>query len=119
MCRPLLRADRVPAGGGLAGLAGCAPQSASSSQGDEANAAPGDSESNVAWDAECDAVVAGYGAAGAYAAISAAESGARVLLTEKADKAHTGGNSRFGQNYRFLISLKDRLFNKYRYEIVF
>ena len=89
----------LTAGGAVAGLAGCAPKSADGSSGGEASGASGGSEASVTWDAEYDVVVAGYGAAGAYAAISAAESGARVLLMEKADKAHAGGNSRFGQNY--------------------
>lgn len=43
------------------------------------------------WDDESDVVVAGYGFAGANAAISAHDSGARVLLLEKA--RHFGGNS--------------------------
>lgn len=43
------------------------------------------------WDAEADVIVAGYGFAGAVAAINAHDAGARVLLLEKA--RHYGGNS--------------------------
>lgn len=56
-------------------------------------------ESTVPWDAEYDVIVAGYGAAGAFAAISAAECGTKVLLMEKAIKPLAGGNSRYGQNF--------------------
>lgn len=56
-------------------------------------------ETTVGWNAEYDVIVAGYGAGGAYAAISAAENGAKVLLMEKTIKPLAGGNSRFGQNY--------------------
>ena len=49
----------------------------------------------IAWNMEYDVVVAGYGAAGATAAISASDSGASVLLLEKAPKGAEGGNSKF------------------------
>ena len=50
-------------------------------------------EQTVEWDAEYDVVVAGFGCAGANAAIAAADEGAKVLLLEKAPEAHAGGNS--------------------------
>ena len=50
-------------------------------------------EKTVAWDAEFDVIVVGFGAAGASAAITAADEGASVLLLEKADEGHAGGNS--------------------------
>ena len=40
-------------------------------------------ENAIQWDAEYDVLVVGYGAAGANAAIVAADKGAKVLLTEK------------------------------------
>ena len=49
----------------------------------------------IAWNMEYDVVVAGYGAAGATAAISASDAGASVLLLEKAPKGAEGGNSKF------------------------
>lgn len=52
-------------------------------------------ESTVDWDAEYDVVVIGYGFAGATAAITAAEDGARVLIVEKGDEKTCGGNSRY------------------------
>ena len=50
-------------------------------------------EKTIDWDAEFDVVVVGFGAAGASAAITAADNGASVLLLEKADEGHAGGNS--------------------------
>lgn len=52
-------------------------------------------EEEIAWDAVYDVVVIGFGAAGASAALSAAESGASVLLVDKAPEGREGGNSRF------------------------
>lgn len=49
----------------------------------------------IAWDGEYDVIVVGFGAAGASAAIAAADSGANVLLTEKAPEGLEGGNSRY------------------------
>ena len=60
---------------------------------------PSTFEKGAGWDAEYDVVVCGYGCAGASAAITAAENGARVLILEKAPRIFAGGNSRFGQNF--------------------
>lgn len=49
--------------------------------------------STISWDAEYDVVVAGFGIAGASAALTAGENGAKVLVVEKAPKASAGGNS--------------------------
>lgn len=91
------------AGAAIAGAAVAASVSPlAAAQAAEAGANAGASESfesTVAWDAEYDVVVAGYGAAGAFAAIAAAEAGAHVLILEKGQKAQAGGNSRFGQNF--------------------
>ncbi|MDI7259137.1 MAG: FAD-dependent oxidoreductase [Thermodesulfobacteriota bacterium] len=46
------------------------------------------------WHKEADVVVVGYGAAGATAAITAHDAGARVLILEKAPDGEEGGNSR-------------------------
>ena len=50
---------------------------------------------SIRWDAEYDVVVAGYGFAGAAAAVAAADAGAKVLLVEKAPYGKEGGNSRY------------------------
>jgi succinate dehydrogenase/fumarate reductase flavoprotein subunit len=50
-------------------------------------------EKTVDWDAEYDAVVIGFGGAGASVAITAADAGAKVLLVEKAPEGKAGGNS--------------------------
>ena len=54
----------------------------------------------VAWDAEYDVVVIGYGFAGGHAALAAADNGANVLILEKAMFGLEGGNSRYaGQGF--------------------
>ena len=54
---------------------------------------------SIPWNAEYDVVVVGWGGAGSVAAITAAEQGARVLLTEKAPMGHHGGNTRYCEQY--------------------
>lgn len=49
----------------------------------------------IAWDAQYDVVVAGFGAAGAVTAKTAAEEGATVLILEKMDEGESGGNSKY------------------------
>jgi succinate dehydrogenase/fumarate reductase flavoprotein subunit len=65
------------------------------------------------WDKETDVVVAGYGGAGAVAAITASEGGASVIILEKASQpggntACASGNVRFSSNQakieQFLIA---------------
>ena len=46
------------------------------------------------WDKQADVVVIGFGAAGAAAAITAQDTGASVLILEKAPKGEEGGNTR-------------------------
>lgn len=60
----------------------------------------------VDWDAEFDVVVVGFGAAGAIAAVTAAEQGAKVLLMEKAPLNEEGGNSRYC--YQLILRPTDR-----------
>jgi succinate dehydrogenase/fumarate reductase flavoprotein subunit len=52
------------------------------------------------WDKEADVIVVGFGGAGAAAAITAHDLGARVLMLEKAPEGEEGGNTRIaGQGY--------------------
>lgn len=52
------------------------------------------------WDKEADIVVVGFGGAGAAAAITAHDLGAKVLMLEKAPEGEEGGNTRIaGQGY--------------------
>ncbi len=55
----------------------------------------------ASWEAEADVVVVGYGAAGAAAAIAAHDSGAKVLMLEKAPERFRGGSSRVSGNAVF------------------
>lgn len=52
-------------------------------------------ENTIDWDAEYDAVVAGFGGAGGTAAITAADARSKVLLLEKGPEGHAGGNTRY------------------------
>jgi succinate dehydrogenase/fumarate reductase flavoprotein subunit len=54
-----------------------------------------------AWDSGYDVIVIGYGYAGATAAITAYDAGAKVLLLEKAPERDKGGNSRVSANLVF------------------
>lgn len=53
------------------------------------------------WDEEADVIVVGYGFAGATAAMTAHDAGAKVVLLEKAPEEHKGGNSRVSANIVF------------------
>ncbi len=53
----------------------------------------------IAWNAQYDVIVVGFGGAGATAAITAADAGARVLLTDKAPLHHEGGNTRYSGQF--------------------
>lgn len=50
---------------------------------------------SIDWHGEYDVIVVGYGGAGATASIEAADSGANVLLLEKAPFGQEGGNTRY------------------------
>lgn len=81
--------------GGTAALGATALATATTNQAHAEEAHAGSFESTVAWDAEYDVVIIGYGLAGETAAIQASEAGASVLIVDKADAAHVGGNSRY------------------------
>lgn len=52
------------------------------------------------WDKEAEIVIVGFGGAGAAAAITASDMGAKVLMLEKAPEGEEGGNTRIaGQGY--------------------
>ncbi|MDR0642052.1 MAG: FAD-dependent oxidoreductase [Treponema sp.] len=91
----------------LAGMliAACASGAVSASGG---RSGSGNFLSTVAWDAEYDVVVVGYGMSGAVTAIQAAESGAKVLLLEKAAQGQEGGNSRVAGNGMLYVDPEDR-----------
>lgn len=57
------------------------------------SAAFAEEKDSIAWDAEYDVVILGYGGAGANAAVAAYEKGAKVLLTDKAPAGLEGGNT--------------------------
>ena len=52
-------------------------------------------QKNIAWDANYDVVVLGFGGAGATAARFAADHDAKVLLVDAAPEGHEGGNTRY------------------------
>ena len=55
-----------------------------------------DFEATIDWtDDNYDVIVIGFGLAGATAALTSADLGAKVLLTEKAPEGHEGGNSKY------------------------
>jgi len=64
-----------------------------------------DGESSVAWDDDCDVLVVGFGAAGACAAIEAAQAGAAVVVTDRfgggGASAKSGGVVYAGGGTRF------------------
>ena len=65
----------------------------------------GKAEDAIAWDAEYDVVVLGFGGAGANAAVAAYENGAKVLLAEKAPEGAEGGNT--AVSGQFVMSTDD------------
>lgn len=53
----------------------------------------------IAWDAQYDVVVIGFGGAGGVSAITAADAGAETLILEKAPKGDEGGNTRYAGQF--------------------
>jgi len=64
-------------------------------------------ELGIDWAAEYDVVVVGFGAAGAAASITAAKTGAKVLLLEKAPEGYAGGNSAVCMQWAAMVDDKD------------
>ena len=78
-------------------LATAAAGTAAAVAGISATAAKADetTQGAFAWNGLYDVVVVGFGGAGAVAAITAADAGAKVLLVDKAPEGHEGGNTRY------------------------
>ncbi len=68
----------------------------------------------VAWNAEYDVVVVGFGGAGGVASIYAADNGARVLLCDGAPEGDEGGNTRFAAQMCVSGEDPDKLFQYYK-----
>lgn len=87
-------------GAGLAAAGAALGTSAQQAAAGEVAQGAGSFASSVAWDAEYDVVVVGYGFAGGTTAIAAADAGASVLLVDKCMRGLEGGNSRYaGQGF--------------------
>jgi succinate dehydrogenase/fumarate reductase flavoprotein subunit len=65
----------------------------------------------IAWNAEYDVVVIGFGGAGAQASIYAADAGAKVLVCEKAPKGDEGGNTRYCDQCILAANDAERMYN--------
>ncbi|WP_180326617.1 twin-arginine translocation signal domain-containing protein [Raoultibacter phocaeensis] len=94
---------KVSAAVGLGGLGTAVLGSCTSGQSEPSRPA---ALEEISWDGAFDVVVVGFGAAGAAAAISAAESGASVLVTDKAPEGSEGGNSRYSS--QLFVSAEDK-----------
>lgn len=68
----------------------------------------------IAWNAEYDVVVIGFGGAGGVASIYAADAGARVLVCDVAPEGHEGGNTRYACQMMVAGSDPDALYDYYR-----
>ena len=68
----------------------------------------------VAWNAEYDVVVVGFGGAGGIASIYAADAGARVLLCDSAPEGDEGGNTRFAAQMCVSGDDPDKLYQYYK-----
>lgn len=101
--RAFLRTGGLAAGslGMMAALGGCAPQTAATASGSEANAATGEPRTTVELPVpeaaapdtttyECDVLVIGGGFAGLNAAMAAKEAGANVVLVDKGCPGYSG-----------------------------
>lgn len=68
----------------------------------------------VAWNAEYDVVVVGFGGAGGVAAVYAADNGAQVLLCDSAPAGSEGGNTRFAAQMCVSGDDPDKLYSYYK-----
>lgn len=77
-------------------------------------AAPYTFADTVAWNAEYDVVVVGFGGAGGIAAIYASDNGAQVLLVDAAPEGSEGGNTRFAAQMCVSGGDPEKLFSYYK-----
>ena len=75
-----------------------------------AGSAVAESADGIQWDGEYDVVVLGYGGAGANAAVAACESGAKVLLVDKAPTGLEGGNTMASGQFIMATDDPDQLY---------
>jgi succinate dehydrogenase/fumarate reductase flavoprotein subunit len=68
----------------------------------------------TSWNAEYDVVVVGFGGAGATAAVTAADTGAKVLLLEKAPQGEEGGNTRYALQLVMIPKERDAAITYYK-----
>ena len=68
----------------------------------------------IAWNAEYDVVVVGFGGAGGVSAVYAADNGARVLLCDVAPEGSEGGNTRFAAQMCVSGLDADKLYSYYK-----
>ena len=68
----------------------------------------------VAWNAEYDVVVVGFGGAGGVASVYAADAGAKVLLCDSAPEGSEGGNTRFAAQMCVSGDDPEKLYSYYK-----
>ena len=68
----------------------------------------------IAWNAEYDVVVVGFGGAGGVASVYAADAGASVLLCDAAPEGEEGGNTRFAAQMAMCGEDVDAMYNYIR-----
>lgn len=68
----------------------------------------------VAWNAEYDVIVVGFGGAGGVASIYAADAGAKVLLCDSAPEGSEGGNTRFAAQMCVSGDDPEKLYSYYK-----
>lgn len=68
----------------------------------------------VAWNAEYDVVVVGFGGAGGVASVYAADAGAKVLLCDSAPEGCEGGNTRFAAQMCVSGDDPEKLYSYYK-----
>lgn len=92
---------------GISALTGCESQ--------QTNNELGSADTNeIVWDGVFDVVVIGFGAAGASAAIAAAENDSSVLIVDKAPEGCEGGNSRYSSQIFASASDKQQAMDYHR-----
>ncbi|MDR0514186.1 MAG: FAD-dependent oxidoreductase [Coriobacteriaceae bacterium] len=100
--------------GALAGLGALGTGMLKGCSGSQNSESDGSHPEEIVWDGVFDVVVVGFGAAGASAAIAAAEKGQQVLLIDKAAEGSEGGNSRYSSQVFVSAANRDNAFEYYR-----